>query len=311
MKLEGMMTALKFGAQKLGFKASKHAPEVLVIGGVVLGVAATVVAIKKSFDVKEDLDVYRDKMALLEDGPNDPEVYCLECGANLEEEVRKERRQLVLGMAIKMAKAYALPLSMCILAVIAILYGHGVRNQRYLAAAAAWAASQADYKALLERVREAYGEDEMMRLKYNLKDVMYDEVVEHEDGTRSEVVKGYAVAQNPPSLYARIFDESCAEWRKDPIHNMMWLRQREEAANQILQQRGFITLNEVYDALGFEQNAKYGNEAGWIKGHGDDFVSFGIYDDLETNPAKRAFVNGYERSILLDFNCIGRIREYA
>ena len=48
---------------------------------------------------------------------------------------------------------------------------------------------------------------------------------------------------------------------------------------------------------------------GWIYDEehpvGDNFIDFGIYDlDKERN---RAFVNGYERNILLDFNVDGNI----
>ena len=41
------------------------------------------------------------------------------------------------------------------------------------------------------------------------------------------------------------------------------------------------------------------------KTDGDNFVDFGLYD--LTNEAKRRFVNGYERTILLDFNVDGVI----
>ena len=44
-----------------------------------------------------------------------------------------------------------------------------------------------------------------------------------------------------------------------------------------------------------------GNEVGWFESHGDSFVDFGIYGD---NERVRAFVNGFEPSILLNFNCV-------
>ena len=70
-------------------------------------------------------------------------------------------------------------------------------------------------------------------------------------------------------------------------------------------------LNEVYDLLGF-QRTKAGNVVGWIYDEknpiGDNFVDFDI---LNVNrPKNRDFVNGYERSIILDFNVDGPILEY-
>ena len=50
---------------------------------------------------------------------------------------------------------------------------------------------------------------------------------------------------------------------------------------------------------------KAGQVVGWIKGNGDDFIDFGIFD-IHREKA-RDFVNGYERSILLDFNVDGEI----
>ena len=69
-------------------------------------------------------------------------------------------------------------------------------------------------------------------------------------------------------------------------------------------------LNEVYDLLGI-QRTKAGNIVGWIydpnnpEHAGDNCIDFGIYDLY--NKDKRAFVNGYEKSILLDFNVDGNI----
>ena len=47
------------------------------------------------------------------------------------------------------------------------------------------------------------------------------------------------------------------------------------------------------------------NESSTIHIYGDNFVDFGMYD--MSRPVVRDFVNGYERSILLDFNVDGNI----
>ena len=52
-----------------------------------------------------------------------------------------------------------------------------------------------------------------------------------------------------------------------------------------------------------------GQQVGWIYDKNDpnkdNFVDFGIYDT--NRPSNRDFVNGYERTILLDFNVDGNI----
>ena len=66
-------------------------------------------------------------------------------------------------------------------------------------------------------------------------------------------------------------------------------------------------MNEVYDMLGIPRT-KAGQIVGWIYDeecpNGDNVIDFGIY---ESNKATRDFVNGYERTILLDFNVDGPI----
>lgn len=106
----------------------------------------------------------------------------------------------------------------------------------------------------------------------------------------------------PFSDYARCFDSGCPGWTKDPESNLMFLRQQQLYANDLLRAKGHLFLNEVYDLLGFPRT-KAGQVAGWCynkKGHiGDNFVDFGIYSN---HPANHDFVNGYERTVWLDFN---------
>jgi hypothetical protein len=54
--------------------------------------------------------------------------------------------------------------------------------------------------------------------------------------------------------------------------------------------------------LGFDHTSA-GQVVGWKVNHGDSFVDFGLFDG--DNLATRNFVNGHEKSILLDFNVDG------
>lgn len=109
------------------------------------------------------------------------------------------------------------------------------------------------------------------------------------------------------SQYARYFDEACSGWTKDPEYNLTFLRVQQRYANDLLKQRGYVFLNEIYSMLGMP-HTKAGQLVGWVYDEknpiGDNFVDFGIYKLGNEN-----FVNGYERSILLDFNVDGNILE--
>jgi hypothetical protein len=72
----------------------------------------------------------------------------------------------------------------------------------------------------------------------------------------------------------------------------------------MLQSRGHVFLNEIYDLIGVPRT-QAGSVVGWVKDHGDNYIDFGIFDG-RTQEA-RDFVNGYERNILLDFNVDGVI----
>ena len=88
----------------------------------------------------------------------------------------------------------------------------------------------------------------------------------------------------------------------------MFLKRQQDYANDRLKAKGHLFLNEVYDMLGIDRT-KAGQIVGWVydEDHpvGDNFVDFGIYD--YTKPANVRFVNGNERTILLDFNVDGPI----
>ena len=104
--------------------------------------------------------------------------------------------------------------------------------------------------------------------------------------------------------YSRIFDESCPMWTKDPEYNKMFILQQQMHANELLRQRGYLFLNEVYDMLGFVRT-KAGQLVGWIyNGEVEERVNFGLYNNTEQS---RNFINGLERNILLTFNVDGDI----
>ena len=88
----------------------------------------------------------------------------------------------------------------------------------------------------------------------------------------------------------------------------MFLKQQQNYANEMLKSKGHLFLNEVYDMLGIPRT-KAGQVVGWVYDEknpiGDNFVDFGLYDI--NREAVRNFVNGYERTILLDFNVDGNI----
>ena len=173
---------------------------------------------------------------------------------------------------------------------------------------AAFMAVSSDFKDYRCRVVERFGEALDKELRFNVKAKEVAEVSVDENGNETTVKTTVEVADNPSrySDFTRCFDVGCTGWTKDPEMNLMFLRRQQDYANEMLKTKGHLFLNEVYDMLGF-QRTKLGQIAGWVyeNPNGDGYIDFGIYDIHDQT--KRDFVNGYERSIWLDFNVDGNI----
>lgn len=107
------------------------------------------------------------------------------------------------------------------------------------------------------------------------------------------------------SIYARFFDETCTGWSNDAELNRAFLETQKQLANDKLKARGYLFLNDVYDMLGMPRT-KVGCKVGWIYNEknpvGDNYVDFDLLSDHN-----RGFINGLEKSVLLDFNVDGYI----
>lgn len=134
------------------------------------------------------------------------------------------------------------------------------------------------------------------------------------DGVEEKDVKVMTETKKPteqmnPSQYARIFDDACVGWTKDPEYNLVYLKERQNYANCMLINRGHLFLNEVYDMLGIPRT-KAGAVVGWIYDeehpYGDNFLDFGLYDP-KNSEYNSDFINGYSSTALLDFNVDGDI----
>ena len=316
MKKPEIMNNITRTLNKAAFKFKKHSPEILVVAGVVGVVGSTVMACKATTKVNDILDDTKDQLDKIHEAGErleNGETLMLKDGEEYTVEQNKKDLSIVYAQtALKFAKLYAPSVIIGGLSITAILAGHNITRKRNIALAAAYTAVDKSFKEYRGRVVERFGEALDKELKYGIKSKEVDEVVTNEDGTESVVKKTVDVvdATNPMNVseYARFFDDGCAGWTKDPEYNLMFLRDQQRYANDLLKSKGHLFLNEVYDLLGIPRT-KAGQIVGWIYDekhpNGDNFVDFGIYDTNKT--ANRDFVNGYERTILLDFNVDGNI----
>lgn len=291
---------------RAAFKIRKHSPEILVVSGIVGAVTSTVMACKATTKIDEVITESKEHVDMTKKYVEDngfTEKYT-------ETDYKKDLTIMYTQRGLKLAKLYAPAVILCTVSITAILAGHNILRKRNVALAAAYATIDKGFKEYRGRVIERFGEELDKELKYNIKAKEIDEIKINEKTGKEEVVKKAVNVADPNTYsdYARLFDDGCLGWTKDPEYNLMFLKDQQRYANDRLKTKGCLFLNEVYDMLGIPRT-KAGAVVGWIfdekHPNGDNFVDFGIYD--MNNAKTRDFVNGYERTILLDFNVDGVI----
>lgn len=277
-------------------RLKQNAPTLMTVAGVAGMITTVGLAIHASLKAADVLPELKKDIAEVKDLE-------LRDEEDLTDQARARRLAKVYGEAGGvLLRLYGPTLLTGSVSVALIVSGHGMMKRRETSLVAAYAALDAGYRAYRKRVQDELGVEHEQQLFRGPKMVEVDS----EDGKESVFV--IDSQENMPSPYAKFFDESNANWSKTPEYNLMFLRTQQQYFNDQLQAYGFVFLNDVYRALGLERT-QAGQIVGWkLKktGLNDGFIDFGIYDIADPNC--RAFVNGNEASILLDFNCDGIIR---
>ena len=303
MKNIKLPAGINRAVNKVAFKMKKHAPEILVIAGVGGTIVTTVMACKATTKIDEVLAENKEQIAKTKN-------YVEETGFSdkyTEKDYQKDLTVMYTQRGLKLFKLYAPAIAVGTISITAILAGHNVLKKRNVALAAAYEVVNKNFKDYRGRVIDRFGNELDRELRYNIrKEEVEKTVIDEKTGKERTVKEITEIADiDPSSEYAKFFDESCPGWTKDPEYNLMFLRNQQQYANDLLESRGYLFLNEVYEMLGI-QRTRQGQVIGWIYDKNViDKVNFGIYNIV--NPANRRFVNGYERSILLDFNVDGDI----
>ena len=303
MKNIKLPAGINRAVNKVAFKMKKHAPEILVIAGVGGTIVTTVMACKATTKIDEVLAENKEQIAKTKN-------YVEETGFSdkyTEKDYQKDLTVMYTQRGLKLFKLYAPAIAVGTISITAILAGHNVLKKRNVALAAAYEVVNKNFKDYRGRVIDRFGNELDRELRCNIrKEEVEKTVIDEKTGKERTVKEITEIADiDPSSEYAKFFDESCPGWTKDPEYNLMFLRNQQQYANDLLESRGYLFLNEVYEMLGI-QRTRQGQVIGWIYDKNViDKVNFGIYNIA--NPANRRFVNGYERSILLDFNVDGDI----
>lgn len=310
MTTVAIMNTVNGTVNKIGFKFKKYSPEILVVTGIVGVVASTVMACKATTKASEIMKETKQNLDQIHDCAADEGLR--ESGRYTEEDKRRDLTIQYVQTGIKLTKVYGPAIVLGVLSITSILASNNILRKRNVALAAAYATIDRTFKDYRKRVVEKLGEAADREFKYGIKKEKIEKtVIDEETGKEKKVKETIEVIDyDGASQYAKFFDETSRCWEKNAELNLAFLRAQQNWANDKLRSQGYLFLNDVYDALDIERT-QAGQCVGWIydpenpNHKGNNYVDFGIYNIHRKE--NRKFVNGIERSILLDFNVDGDI----
>ena len=296
---------------KIGFKIKKHSPEILAVVGVAGIVTSTVLACKATTKVSTIVDETKNSVDTIHDALENHR--CTPDGEEYtQEDANKDLAIVYTQTALKFAKLYGPAVITGVASIACMIGSNRILRKRNVALAAAFATVDRSFKEYRGRLIDRFGQELDRELRFNIKTKEIEETVVDENGNETVVTRTIEVADpNAYSMYSVVFCEGSTGWTRNPELNKLFLIQQQNHANDRLRLNHIVTLNEVYEMLGVPKTA-YGQIAGWVYTEdgsaGNNYIDFGIFDT--NNPKACDFVNGHERSIILDFNCIGNVLEY-
>jgi len=293
MNLATMKTAITSTVGRQLLNTQKNSPTILFAGGIVGVVATAILASKATLELEDILD----------EAEANHEIANTLVSPNYSDQDRQsDHVKIKLQTAVKIGKLYAPAVGVGILSVAALTGSHVVLSRRNAAVMAAYSALDKGFNEYRSRVRDELGDEKDLEFRHGTETVT--ETVEGKNG-KPKTVEHKVIKPGMPSVYARYFDEQSSQWQREPEYNRIFLDCQQNWANDKLRAQGHLFLNEVYDMLGLSRS-KAGAVVGWVIGHdGDNYVDFGIFKP--DDPRGRMFVNGDERTTLLDFNVDGVI----
>ena len=297
---------------RTGLKISKYSPEILVLGGVIGIVASTVLACRATLKLDEVLEEAQYDILRIKENTGINEDKYSQADAN------KDLFTTYVQTGVKIGRLYLPAVTLSVLSIGSILCSYKIMKTRNVALMIAYKGVEEAFSRYRARVIEDVGADKDREYKYGVKKITETEMAytdadgkKHKAETKTiEVLDGLGVSQ-----YAKYFNETSKNHMSTPEYNLVFLRAQQQYANDILQSRGHIFLSEIYDMLGIKRTQE-SIIVGWVKGVGDNFVDFGIYDvnvkgfgndkvNDTISEERIDFVNGYKNCILLDFNVAG------
>lgn len=282
----------RFG-YRTALKVSAKSPTILVVTGVVgLGVTA-VMAARATREIDPILDHHHKQRLIIE-----------ETAYVTSRAEQKALLRLYTDSAIELTKLYGTTIVVGTVSAGSILYGHKVLHGRHMATMAAYSGLMDQFKSYRGRVARTLG----VKAEQDIYNGAHGEWTEDPDHKGEYKLEPKYDRDAQDETYLRpMFDHNCPNWTSDPVVNYAYLRGVQNHMNNVLEIRGHVFLNDVFDALRLERT-KEGQAAGWLrddKGGVDGFIDFGFMTGQD--PQTVAFRENVTPDVRLNFNIDGLI----
>lgn len=275
-------------------KVNKYSPQILTGVGIVGGVVGTVLIARATLKLPDLIEEHGMERGIIEENV-DLGIY------KTEKERSRALAKLYLQTGLALAKIYGPGVGMYAASVAAHLGSAGLSQKRQVALVAALKTAESSFQSYRARVIDAIGAEKEADIRYGIS----TETIEDENGKKVKVRKF-----DPDALdeYSYMFSQGDKNWERGPRElNYLFLKGVQNWANDRLNARGFVYLNEVRNWLGIPETPA-GQVVGWLNKDlttGDGYIDFG-WEDNPVNFQPNKFGEMSE-GILLNFNVDGEI----
>lgn len=313
-----LMNTVTRAASKYGYKLKKASPTIMIVGAAVGGVTAAVLACKatiKAQDILAEHNAAVETIHMTKDQIEKGEIALGEGESYTEKDFKNDITATYVQTGLKLAKVYAPAVSLGVASLGCMFGSHHIMSKRNATLTAAYIALDKAFEEYKGRVTDRFGNRVQEELEHNIKAVEVENKKTNDQGVEETIKEYKDVAMQHSSPYTCIFDETVDTWQPDNMLNRNYLFLMEQSANKRLRTQGHLFLNEVLGSIGthggVSMKTPEGQIVGWIYDPNDpseqNHVDFGVTSYVEGYDPTNDFIDGYERSVILRFNCDGPI----
>ena len=291
-----MLTGLRAIVTNIGRTTAAHLPEILMAVGTIGVATGVVMTAKQTTKLDSELEEIRERQDEVKRTKDNYD----------EKEYKKELLKIKIAAAKKVAKIYAIPVTLVLSGVVCYFGAFGIVKKESGILAASLAAANKAFDEYRARVVADQGEDKDKEYLYGLKKETIETTDENGKKVKEEVFVQDADSDCISRYAIRFTPEFASEASNDVNYNMMILKSCERTTNALLPARKKIYLNEIYHELGVDETWE-SRQVGWdynADDFGDGKVQFIITEIVVRDDSDPL---GYHKELIVDFNVDGDI----